>query len=49
MDDAMTGVSWLRVTLLTIGFLSLLPLTLFFGLFGLLAGMMFVILAAMAK
>lgn len=45
----MTSVSWLRVALVTAGLLSIVPLSLVFGLFGFLAASLFVILAAMAK
>lgn len=42
-------VSWLRIALLVIGVLALLPLTFMFGLFGFLAALFFLLLAAFAK
>jgi len=42
-------VSWLRVALLVGGLLALVPLTLLFGLYGFLAGLCFVVLAAVTK
>lgn len=42
-------VSCLRVVLLVVGILALIPLTLLFGGFGFLAGVLFLILAAFAK
>jgi hypothetical protein len=47
MSDPM--VSWLRVLLLVGGFLALLPLTVVGGLFGFLAGLLFIVLAAFAR
>jgi hypothetical protein len=43
------GVSWLRITLLVVGLLALLWLTLLFGLFGFLTALVFLLVAAFAK
>ena len=37
--------SWLRIALMVVGLLAVLPLTLIFGLFGLIGGLFFVALA----
>lgn len=42
-------VSWLRIGLLVGGVLALLPLTVLFGIFGFLAGVCFLLLAALAN
>jgi hypothetical protein len=46
---ASAPVSWLRISLMVVGLLALLPLTLLFGLYGFLAALFFLLLAAMAK
>ena len=46
---AAQGVSWLRIGLMTGGLLAIVPLTIVFGVFGFLAGLFFVLLAALAK
>jgi hypothetical protein len=43
------SVSWLRVLLLVGGLLALIPLTIVGGLYGFLAGLVFIVLAAFAK
>jgi hypothetical protein len=48
-EVTVTGVtSWLRITLLVVGVLALLPLTIVFGLFGFFGGLFFLLLAAFA-
>jgi hypothetical protein len=42
-------ISLLRIALLVGGVLALIPLTLLFGLFGFLGGLVFLLLAAFAK
>ena len=42
-------VSWLRVAFITCGLLAALPLTLLWGVVGLIASLGFVFLAALAK
>jgi hypothetical protein len=43
------SVSWLRIELLVGGVLALVPLTVLFGIFGFLAALFFLLLAAFAK
>jgi hypothetical protein len=43
------ATSWLRIMLLVVGVLALVPLTILFGLFGFLFGLLFLLLAAFAK
>jgi hypothetical protein len=43
------ATSWLRITLMVVGVLALLPLTLVFGVLGFVGGLFFLLLAAMAK
>jgi hypothetical protein len=42
-------VSALRIGLMVVGLLALLPLTVLFGIFGFVAALFFVLLAAIAK
>jgi hypothetical protein len=41
--------SWLRIALMVAGVLSIIPLTLMFGLFGFVAALFFLVLAAFAS
>lgn len=43
------GISWLRVTLLVVGVLAIVPMTLLFGLYGFIGALFFLLLAAIAK
>lgn len=43
------GPSWLRIALLVLGVFALVPLTLLFGLYGFLGGLLFLLLAALAS
>jgi hypothetical protein len=49
MTDGRQGISWLRITLLVVGVLGLIPLTVVFGIFGFVAALFFLLLAALAK
>lgn len=44
-----SATSWLRITLMVVGVLALIPLTILFGLVGFLGGLFFLLLAAFAK